>query len=71
MKRTENKNKRKLCSVEQNQSREEKEKDAVSSVVVRTLGVWQRDDIKVETKLAFLIHGEPVSPRTGQSNRVF
>lgn len=69
MKRTENKNKRKLCSVEQHQSGGE-EKDAVSSVVVRTLGVWQRDDIKVETKLVSLIHREPVSPRTGQSNRV-
>lgn len=64
MKRTENKNKRKLCSVEQHQSGGE-EKDAVSSVVVRTLGVWQRDDIKVEAKLVSLIHREPVSPRKG------
>lgn len=55
--------------MEQHQSGGE-EKDAVSSVVVRKLGVWQRDDIKVETKLVPLIHREPVSPRTGQSKRV-
>lgn len=53
MKRTENKNKRKLCNVEQHPSGRE-DKDAVSSEVIWPVGVELCNEIKMKKKVGVL-----------------